>query len=81
MFAINPFAELSASIPPAVMKAYVVLMIVLVAAGTLFDIVHMQDELSLLFGKRNVHIAGPEILENPYRRRTILPDLQALYES
>ena len=40
MFAINPFAELSASIPPAVMKAYVVLMIVLVAAGTLFDIVH-----------------------------------------
>jgi hypothetical protein len=40
MFAINPFAELSASIPPAVMQAYVVVMIVLVAAGTLFDIVH-----------------------------------------
>ncbi len=40
MFAINPFAELSASIPPAVMQAYVVIMIVLVAAGTLFDIVH-----------------------------------------
>src|SRR5687768_11477619 len=40
MFATNPFAELSASIPPAVMQAYVVTMIVLVAAGTLFDIVH-----------------------------------------
>lgn len=40
MFAINPFAELSASISPAVMQAYVVLMIVLVAAGTVFDIVH-----------------------------------------
>jgi hypothetical protein len=40
MFAINPFAELSASIAPAVMQAYVVLMFVLVAAGTLFDIVH-----------------------------------------
>ena len=40
MFAMNPFAELSASIPPAVMKSYVVLMVVLVAAGTLFDIVH-----------------------------------------
>ena len=40
MFTSNPFAELSASIPPAVMQAYVVLMIVLVAAGTLFDIVH-----------------------------------------
>src|SRR5205814_8577945 len=32
--------ELSASISPAVMQAYVVLMIALVAAGTLFDIVH-----------------------------------------
>ena len=40
MFAINPFAELSATVSPAVMQAYVVLMIVLVAAGTLFDIVH-----------------------------------------
>jgi hypothetical protein len=40
MFAINPFAELSASISPALMQTYVVIMIVLVAAGTLFDIVH-----------------------------------------
>ncbi len=40
MFTSNPFAGLSASIPPAVMQAFVVLMIVLVAAGTLFDIVH-----------------------------------------
>jgi hypothetical protein len=40
MFAINPFAALSASVPPAVMQAYVVVMIVLVAGGTLFDIVH-----------------------------------------
>ena len=40
MFTSNPFAGLSASIPPAVMQVYVVSMIVLVAAGTLFDIVH-----------------------------------------
>jgi hypothetical protein len=40
MFTNNPFAELSASIPPAVMQTYVLIMIVLVAAGTLFDIVH-----------------------------------------
>jgi hypothetical protein len=38
MLEINPFAALS--IAPAVMQAYVVLMAVLVAAGTLFDIVH-----------------------------------------
>ena len=40
MFATNPFAGISASIPPAVMQTYIVTMIVLVAAGTLFDIVH-----------------------------------------
>ena len=40
MFASNPFAEISASVPPAVMQAYVVLMVVLVVAGTLFDVVH-----------------------------------------
>jgi hypothetical protein len=40
MLAVNPFAALSATIPPAFMQAYVVAMIVLVAAGTLFDVVH-----------------------------------------
>ena len=43
MITINPFAELSASIPPAVMQTYVVLMIILVAAGTLFDVVHKSS--------------------------------------
>jgi hypothetical protein len=40
MFTSNPFAELSASIPPVMMQTYVVVMVVLVAAGTLFDIIH-----------------------------------------
>ncbi|MEX2241549.1 MAG: hypothetical protein WD775_12745 [Burkholderiales bacterium] len=40
MFSINPFAALSASIAPAVMQAYAVVMIALVAVGTLFDVVH-----------------------------------------
>ena len=37
MFTSNPFAELSASVPPAVMQTYVVVMALLVVAGTLFD--------------------------------------------
>ena len=40
MFTSNPFAELSASMSPAVMQTYVVIMIILVVAGTLFDVVH-----------------------------------------
>jgi hypothetical protein len=43
MFTSNPFAELSAFISPAVMQTYVVVMILLVAGGTLFDIVHKKS--------------------------------------
>jgi hypothetical protein len=40
MLSSSPFAALAASIPPAVIQTYVIVMIILVAAGTLFDIVH-----------------------------------------
>ena len=40
MFTSNPFAALSASISPALMQAYVVVMILLVVVGTLIDVVH-----------------------------------------
>jgi hypothetical protein len=40
MFASNPFAGLAPSIPASLMQWYVVLMAVLVVAGTLFDVVH-----------------------------------------
>ena len=43
MFTSNPFAELSASISPAVMQTYVVVMILLVAGGTLFDVWHKKS--------------------------------------
>jgi len=40
MLATNPFAGLSASLSPTVMQAYVIVMFILVVAGTLFDVVH-----------------------------------------
>src|SRR5262245_48052806 len=43
MFTSNPFAELSAHIPPAVMHGYVILMALLVVGGTLFDIAHKRS--------------------------------------
>jgi hypothetical protein len=43
MFSSSPFAELSASVPPAVMQTYVVVMAVMVVAGTLFDIIHKKS--------------------------------------
>ena len=43
MFSINPFAELSAHVPPIVMQTYVVIMIFCVAGGTLFAICHKKS--------------------------------------
>ncbi len=43
MFSSNPFAELSASISPAVMQTYVVIMILLVVGGTLYDVIHKKS--------------------------------------
>jgi len=40
MFTSNPFAELSGSISPTIMQTYVVVMAILVAGGTLIDIIH-----------------------------------------
>jgi len=40
MFTVNPFAALGSAIPPSFMQGYVVLMVLLVAAGTLLDILH-----------------------------------------
>jgi hypothetical protein len=42
-FTINPFAHLSTLVSPLIMQTYVIVMIVLVAGGTLFDIIHKKS--------------------------------------
>ncbi|HEY7248137.1 MAG TPA: hypothetical protein VH678_30100 [Xanthobacteraceae bacterium] len=43
MFSSNPFTLLSQSIPPLVMQIYVILMILAVALGTMFDLWHKRS--------------------------------------
>jgi len=43
MFMIDPFAELSASIPSNIMQGYLVLMVLLVAGGTILDMIHKKS--------------------------------------
>jgi hypothetical protein len=62
MFTVNPFAELSASISPAVMQAYVVIMIVLVAAGTLFDVAHKGSARYFFANWRKSQSNGPKTI-------------------
>jgi predicted nucleotidyltransferase len=41
----------------------------------------MREAFGALFGGRRVDFVPPEVLENPYRRKSILRDLKVLYEA
>jgi hypothetical protein len=58
MFTSNPFAELSASIPPAAMQTFVIVMAILVAAGTLFEVVHKGSARYFFQNMRNSKAKG-----------------------
>jgi len=53
MITSNPFAALSASVSPAVMQIYVVVMFLLVVGGTLFDIIHKRSATYFINNWRN----------------------------
>jgi predicted small integral membrane protein len=60
MFTSNPFAELSASVAPFVMQTYVVVMIVLVAVGTLYDVLHKKSASYFFNNWRNARNKGTQ---------------------
>lgn len=41
----------------------------------------MREAFSEVFGGRRVDLVPPQVMENPYRRKTILRDLRVLYEA
>lgn len=43
MITTNPFADLSAFIQPAVMQTYIIVMVLLVVGGTIFDMIHKKS--------------------------------------
>ena len=63
MFTSNPFAAISASISPEVMQGYVLLMIFLVAAGTIFDIIHKGSAKYFFENWRNSKSKGKTQVE------------------
>jgi len=52
MFGYNPFATLSPSVSPVFMQAYVLLMVALVLAGTLFDMAHKRNAAYFFANRR-----------------------------
>jgi hypothetical protein len=61
MFTSNPFAELSAWISPAVMQTYIVVMIVLVAVGTIYDVLHKKSAKYFREKMRKSKAAGTKV--------------------
>lgn len=45
-----------------------------------FALVDFQDELSTTFGGRVVDLAFPSVLDNPFRRQAIEPQLRTVYQ-
>ena len=60
MFTTNPFAQLSAFISPGVVQVYILAMIVLVVAGTLFDVIHKKSARYFIDNWRNEANKGPK---------------------
>ncbi|MCY4395231.1 MAG: hypothetical protein OXC10_08860 [Rhodospirillaceae bacterium] len=54
----NPFAALAADVSPVVMQIYVIVMILFVAGGTLFDILHKQSARYFFRDWRNAQDKG-----------------------
>ena len=54
----NPFAELSASFSPEVMQAYVVLMVLAVVGGVIFDVLHKRSAQYFFENAKKAQEAG-----------------------
>jgi hypothetical protein len=59
MFTRNPFAALGSMMPPSAMQTYVVLMVVAVVLGTLFDIMHKGSARYFFDNWRRSKAKGP----------------------
>jgi hypothetical protein len=61
MFTTNPFIELSAFISPSVMQTYIVIMVILVAVGTIYDVIHKQSAKYFRANMQKSRAAGTKV--------------------
>jgi hypothetical protein len=61
MFTSNPFAEVSASIAPSAMQTYIVAMVILVAVGTVYDVLHKKSARYFRANMKKSRAAGTKV--------------------
>jgi hypothetical protein len=77
MFALNPFAAVNDALPPNAMLIYVVLMVLAVIAGTLFDIVHKGSAAYFFANWRKTRDRGTRVNMPSIALRTAVVDVLA----
>lgn len=84
MFTINPFAPLTAFVSPVVMQGYIILMIIAVAIGTSFDLLHGKKARFFLQDRQRAKAAAKRQLSTAelaaIATRTIATDIATFGE-
>lgn len=84
MFTTNPFTPLTAFVSPAVMQGYIILMIIAVAIGTAFDLLHGKKAKFFLQDRQRAKAAAKRQLSTvdmaAIATRTIVTDIASFGE-
>ena len=84
MISVNPFAILAESVSPIYMQSFVVLMIVLIAVGTLVDIIHKKNVKYFFENAKKAKLSATKTLSTGERisviSKTIVSDIATTSE-
>ena len=84
MISVNPFAILAESVSPIYMQSFVVLMIVLIAVGTLVDIIHKKNVKYFFENAKKAKLSATKKLSTGERisviSKTIVSDIATTSE-
>ncbi len=84
MIAINPFATLAQTIPSVFMQGFIILMVVLVMAGTLLDIIHKKNVKYFFENAKKAKLSAKKTLSSTEKisvvSKTIISDIATTSE-
>ena len=84
MLSANPFAILAETVSPIYMQSFVILMVVLIAAGTILDIIHKKNVKYFFENAKKAKLSATKTLSNGERlaviSKTIVSDIATTSE-
>ena len=84
MLSVNPFAILAETVSPIYMQSFVILMVVLIAAGTILDIIHKKNVKYFFENAKKAKLSATKTLSTGERisviSKTIVSDIATTSE-